>query len=1497
MHLKFKRTDIDMLTLEETLVSLEGVIDIPSVDNFTSILHRCRKEKNLAYANHVHTHICEKGLEVHKSLGNHLVPMFVDCGSAVNAQQVFNRLNYCNEFSWTSLIEGYIESGDSQHALILYEKMKDQHVYPSRYTFMALLKACTKLKCLEKGREMHIKIVEEEYESDHFIGSSLMGMYTKCGSLVEAHDVFEDLPVQDVVSWTALIVGYADQGLAAKALECFQDMCREGVAPDRVTYVYILKACAMLKALARGRNVHAEIRKKGFKRDVSISSALIDMYVKCDALASAVEVFDELPSRDVALWNILMAGYVEQGLNKDALNLYNRMQKEGVSPDASTFMCILKVCASSRAIEKGLELHKQIDSQGLKSDPFLGSTLVDMYSKFGLLEKAQETFDNLPVKEVVSWTALISGYTEHGLHEQALKGLKQMQQEGMDPDSITFMCCLRSVGSLGAGDKGQELHISIIEEGYDGDQRLASSLVDMYVKCGLVAEAQDVFDDLEDQDLVVWTSLIAGYADLGHGGAALSNLYQMQAKGLSPDAVTYVCCLKACCSTGSISDGRVLHSEVVKEGFEGDLFISNSLMDLYVKCGCLSEACDVFRELPIQDTISWTVLINAHVEEGLSEEALIIFKEMQSKGVSPNAATLVCSLKACGSIGDISRGHQIHYEVVVGGFEKDSLVGSTLVSMYAKCGFFDDAECMVFEFSDQGPLLWNALVSVYIEQGLGEEALAFSKRMQEEAADLDATSFICSLKACGAVVAVEDGHALHTEIVKRGFEQDHFVGSALVDVYAKCSLFEDAQNVFDKLLVRDVVLWNTLATRYAESYHTDEALKCLDNMQDEGTIANVSTYACGLKLCGSMGAIQKGRELHQEMVIRGAERNQLAASSLIGMYAKCGYMAEAREVFDKLTEPDLISWNTLITGYAEHGLSEEILNSLEKMRVSANSVTYINSLKACKSTGSFRSGLKVHLMIIEEGYEEDNIIGSTLVDMYANCGSILDAKEVFEELPVRDVFSWTALIAGYTEHGSDKEALVCYEQMQLNGVSPDIVTMVCSLQACGNLGDVDRVREMHVELAKKGFEQDLSVGNHLVQMYAKCSSLLEAQEVFKGLSCQDVVSWTALITGYADEGLNEEVLSLLEKMQLEGVSSDAVTFVCSLRALSSVGDINKGQALHTDITRKGFDGDPFIGNTLVGMYAKCHSFEEAHYIFDRLAVRDVVSWTALMGGFNEQGANEEALKCFEQMQFEGVLPDLVSWNAVISGYVEQDQSDKASLLYMQLQEQGLLPSSSIFLTMMKACGNTAALDAGRRFHAQILRVGCKSNGEVKLATAVIDMYGKCGNMFEAQQIFDACLPGDLAIWNALVAGYTCQGESELVFCKLDKMMNLEGIQPDDFTFVSAITACSHVGLVDFGQKYFQHMSKDYGIEPTMKHYNCLFDLLGRAGQVEEAVFTVGMMPFKADFVVWSTILGACQKWGDVELGRQAFKHCMRIEENHAAMFILMSNISVDSLED
>ena len=854
---------------------------------------------------------------------------------------------------------------------------------------------------------------------------------------------------------------------------------------------------------------------------------------------------------------------------------------------------------------------------------------------------------------------------------------------------------------------------------------------------------------------------------------------------------------------------------------------------------------------------------------------------MKCTGNYPTGRTFSSILKACGSLRLSHKRKEIHIAIVLDGLlEKDIVLGTALMDMYVKCHDLEKAQQVLKQIPFRDVVTWSSLIAGYAQHGYIHEAVDCFQQMQDEGHFPDAITFTCMAKVYGSTGSIGKGKEMHDEVMSRGLlGKDIELNNALIDMYAKCSLLLDAKSVFDKLLVRDIVSWSSITTGYVDSGQSEEALKCLQHMEEDGAQTNVSMYVCILKLYGIIGDLQKGQLLHSDIIGRGDEINQQVATALIGMYANCGSLVEARKIFNKVTEPDLVMWNTLIRGYAEQGLYKDTLDCLQEMKVSCDSVTYIFSLKACKNIGEVSYGQKIHANVIEEGYEHDIIIGSSLLDMYASRGYISDAKEVFEELPIQDVITWTALIRGYSELGLGDEVIDCYTQMQLDGISPDAVTMAYIIQSCGNLGVLQKVQEMHAEVTKKGYEQDSCVGNDLVQTYGKCCSLSEARAVFDNLSNRDVVSWTALMTGYADKGLWEEVFHFFECMQLERISPDVISFLCNLRATYQAGNLDKTRELHDKIIKKGFETDSSIGNSLVGLYARCNLFAEALDTFGRLEVQDVVSWTALIAGYSEQGHFEEAFSCFQEMQLGGLLPDVVLWSIIMTGCAEQGKSDEISILLTKMQDQGLSPSSAIYLAIMKAYSNAAALDSLRKVHAQIPKVALEN--EFILRVSLIEMYGKCGSMIEAQQAFCASPSRDPMTWNALLTGLSRHGESTITFSMLNRMIE-EGIQPDDTSFVTLLTTCSHVGLLDMGQKYFESMSKDYGISPSLEHHSCVIDLLCRSGEIHGAIEMIKRMPFSCNPEIWHTLLSGCKSSGNVCVGKSAFEHALLLSESYVA---------------
>ncbi|KAH7421657.1 hypothetical protein KP509_13G069500 [Ceratopteris richardii] len=318
------------------------------------------------------------------------------------------------------------------------------------------------------------------------VGNALIDMYVKCGLIRKAHEVFNRLPNQDVVSWTALIAGYAKHGDAMFALNCLDEMQLKGVAPNAVTYVCCLIACGRIGDVEKGKEIHEEIVSKRLLETLALGNALVDMYANCGFLKRALEVFDILPKRDLISWNALMSGYVKYEYGIKALNCLAQMQIEGVNPDFSTLVCGLK-SADGR---KYLQLH---DAIMIRMDRELGTAvgnaLIDMYVKCGLIRKAHEVFNRLPNQDVVSWTALIAGYAKHGDAMFALNCLDEMQLKGVALNAVTYVCCLIACGRIGDVEKGKEIHEEIVSKGLLETLALGNALVDMYANCGFLKRA------------------------------------------------------------------------------------------------------------------------------------------------------------------------------------------------------------------------------------------------------------------------------------------------------------------------------------------------------------------------------------------------------------------------------------------------------------------------------------------------------------------------------------------------------------------------------------------------------------------------------------------------------------------------------------------------------------------------------------------------------------------------------------------------------------------------------------------------------------------------------------------------------------------------------------------------------------------------------------------------------------------------------------------------
>jgi pentatricopeptide repeat protein len=384
-------------------------------------------------------------------------------------------------------------------------------------------------------------------------------------------------------------------------------------------------------------------------------------------------------------------------------------------------------------------------------------------------------------------------------------------------------------------------------------------------------------------------------------------------------------------------------------------------------------------------------------------------------------------------------------------------------------------------------------------------------------------------------------------------------------------------------------------------------------------------------------------------------------------------------------------------------------------------------------------------------------------------------------------------------------------------------------------------------------------------MYAACGNIAEAENVFDSLPQRDVAAWNAMLTGYVDRGRGHEALQLYSEMLEAGMNPNQKTFVVILHACTILVEkepdaektalFDLASAIHADLRRWGFEGNVFIGNTLVSIYGKLGKLTQAEDVFARM-----------------------------------LRHETVSWNAMLSAYVERNEGEAALELYGRMRQENAIANDVTHLCLLQACGAIGSLEVCHEIHFSMVSAGYDHNAPL-LAT-LIHTYGSCSSMEDAASLFQAVLRPDIVSWNAYIAGHAGVGSYEESARLLDEM-HRQGIEPDGITLASVLSACSHGGLVDQGLDHFEDLCTRFGISPDLKHYSTVIDLLGRAGGLTMLEDLLARMPVEADLSIWLPLLGACRLHGNADLGKQAFANAVDLKPTRASAYVIMSNIYAD----
>ncbi|GLT56276.1 hypothetical protein SLA2020_293280 [Shorea laevis] len=478
----------------------------------------------------------------------------------------------------------------------------------------------------------------------------------------------------------------------------------------------------------------------------------------------------------------------------------------------------------------------------------------------------------------------------------------------------------------------------------------------------------------------------------------------------------------------------------------------------------------------------------------------------------------------------------------------------------------------------------------------------------------------------------------------------------------------------------------------------------------------------------------------------------------------------------------------------------------------------------------------------------DTFLYNRLLHLYAKSGKLLDAQELFDKMPKRDVMSWNAMLSAYAKSGSVENLRACFDQMPF----------------------------------------------------------------------RDSVSYNTVIAGLAGKGLSSKALEVFGKMQKEGFDPTEYTHVSVLNACSRLLNLRCGRQIHGRIIVSNLEENAFVWNALTDMYAKCGLMELARSLFNRNKNKNVVSWNSMISGYLKNGQPEKCIHLFDQMQFAGIKPDevtlssilqayfqrgfideaskvfsmikekdMVCWTTMIVGYAKNGREEDALMLFCKMLLEGVKPDSFTISSVVASCAKLAFLSNGQVVHGKAVLFGVDDN--LLVSSSLVDMYCKCGVTKDAWAVFNMMPSRNVVSWNTMIGGYAQNGQDLEALALYEKMLQ-EKVKPDSITFVAVLSACSHGGLVEEGQKYFDSINKVHAVTPSLDHFACMINLLGQSGDMDKAVDLIKTMPQEPDAFIWSTLLSVCARKGDIKHGEMAARFLFDLQPLNAGPYIMLSNM-------
>ncbi|KAL5560553.1 hypothetical protein UlMin_036764 [Ulmus minor] len=542
---------------------------------------------------------------------------------------------------------------------------------------------------------------------------------------------------------------------------------------------------------------------------------------------------------------------------------------------------------------------------------------------------------------------------------------------------------------------------------------------------------------------------------------ALAILDYLDQRAIPVNPTTFAALIAACVRTKSLADGKQIHAHIRVNGLENNEYLRTKLVHMYTSCGSLEDAQHLFDESPSKSVYKWNALLRGAVISGRKRyrDVLYTFSRMRSLGVELNVYSFSSVIKSFAGASALSQGLKTHALLIKNGLVGSSMLRTSLIDLYFKCGKIKLA-CRVFEeITERDVVLWGAMISGFSHNRLQWQALEYTRWMIDEGIKPNSVILTIILPVIGEVSAPKLGGEVHAYVVKtKCYTKQLFIQSALIDMYCKCGNLKNGRRVFYQLMERNAICWTALMSGYISNGSLEQALRSIIWMQQEGLRPDVVTVATVLPVCAELRDLKRGKEIHAYSVKNCFLPNVSIVSSLMIMYSKCGILDYSVKLFEGLEQRNVILWTAMIDSYVENSCLYEALSVIRAMLLSKHrpdSVAISRMLSICKGIQSLKLGKEIHGQVLKRKFESVHFVSAEIMKMYGSCGVVDYAKSVFDRVRIKGSMTWTAMIEACRYNELYLDGIDLFDEMRAKGFTPNHFTFQVVLSICNEAGLVD----------------------------------------------------------------------------------------------------------------------------------------------------------------------------------------------------------------------------------------------------------------------------------------------------------------------------------------------------------------------------------------------------------------------------------------------------------